>query len=301
MGILNARVVERDEWLAMRRQGIFSTDVAKILRLCPPAWGGPLDVALDKRGLLPERTSKEMDAGLRLEPYVAAIYAAETKQELAKPLPRFHHSVAWMGATGDYVGDNGVNVSIKTTNRGEGWGEPWTDQIPEQYLTQSQWEMSVFGLEETHVAVLGPTPSEFRIFRVPISYTLIDKLVQICGDFWHRLQSGWTPEIDWSDPRTPDLISLLYRPDETVTCELDAEALQWVQERERLGREISDATDARDFLKAKLIQRMQTASVGYLPDGRELRRTTINKADHMVRAHDETTMRVCKARKARKA
>ena len=243
-----------------------------------------------------------MWAGTQLEPYVAALYSLETGVELQKVADlRWHPLESWMGTSLDYLPTRSdpVIVECKTTSRGDGWGQPWTDEVPEYYLVQVMWQLAVTRLQEAHLACLGPTPHEFRIFRIPRSDAVIDRLVEICGDFWMRLRSGWMPEPDWADERTWELIPLLYAPNPAETCILDESALGLVQEREALTEVIGQASRRKDEIKARLIERMGHAVCGYLPDGRRVERKSVLMPEHIVKAHKQDRLTVRQPKKAK--
>ena len=76
-----------DEQLAMRRQGIGSSDITAILGVSPYADHTPISVLMDKRGLVhrkPEDETPAMRLGHMLEDVAATMYVDDFGVELVK-------------------------------------------------------------------------------------------------------------------------------------------------------------------------------------------------------------------------
>jgi predicted phage-related endonuclease len=90
------------------------------------------------------------------------------------------------------------------------WGEPGTDEIPEEYVLQVQHGMLVVAarfditIEVADVAVLIGL-DDYRQYEVPADRELQEMLVDEERDFWRRVQSGDAPPIT-----TPNDVKLKY-------------------------------------------------------------------------------------------
>lgn len=184
---------DRAAWLNERRKGIGGSDVAAVLGLSP--WKTPLQVYLDKRGEAEETPDNEaMLWGRVLEPVIRQQYAERTGRTVLVPETILSHPQhGFMLANLDGITDDRRVVEIKTSSVGKGWGEPGSDEIPEQYLLQVQHYMAVTGCDVADVAVLIGG-SDFRLYEVPADRELHEMLVDAEADFWQRVIEGIPPE-----------------------------------------------------------------------------------------------------------
>lgn len=183
----------RDDFLKSRATGIGGSDAAAILGLS--RWKSPFQVYQEKRGeaaQTPDNAS--MRWGRYLEPVVRQAYADDTGRAVRLPdgLVR-HQQHTFMIANLDGVTDDGRVVEIKTARTSQGWGEPGSDQVPQEYLLQVQHYMAVTGLVVADVAVLIGG-SDFRLYEVPADKELQDMLISAEAEFWSCVQSGYPPE-----------------------------------------------------------------------------------------------------------
>lgn len=264
-------------WLEARREGIGSSDAA-------PACGittfgrGPLDVWLDKTGGLPPRKeNREMKWGLLLEDVVAAAYEELTGRRVVHPKARlFHHdSLAWMLASPDRLtAEQDRIVELKTARTAEGWGEPWTDEVPEAYLIQVQHQMAVMdcGLAEICVLIAGSEP---RVYVIPRRQDIIDAMIRKEADLWSLVLRGEPPPVNWDDEHAAELVEMLRWPTPGTSTDLAGVCVQWADAHSILGQEMAAYGAARDQLRARLVEAMGEAEVGVLPDGRRVRRRLV--------------------------
>ncbi len=289
---------ERQEFLQGRRDVIGSSDIAKLVGLSP--YGGELDLYLDKVGLLPARETPQTRWGLKLEEAVATAYEEETGRELlpAKAQTYVHPEYPFAGASPDrFTIDYERIVELKTARNNEGWGSPGTDEVPPLYLVQTQWQILVTGIELADIAVLI-AGSDFRIYSIPRSEEIIATLVPVAAAFWERVQRREPPPPDWTDPRTPYLLSLLYRPQPGKEVSLyEEEHVEYANDYQRLGVTITDLEKQREICKGRLIEALKDAGAGVLPDGRRVTRTLRGRKGYTVEASDYTDFRIVKARR----
>lgn len=289
----------REQWLATRRIG--SSDAANVCGI-EGAFGSPLETYLEKMGALLRRQTEAMRLGLLLEPVVAQLYQEETGHEVRLTAPPgetrsfYRESLPWASATPDRFAGPAESpwiLELKIASLARDWGQPGTDEIPLPYLLQVQHQMAVLDRDRADVAVLI-AGTDFRHYTVRRHEELIASLMQIEAAFWDRLQRR-DPPIDWHHPDTPKLLSLLHRPDEGKTVTLGPFASLAVEEYEVLGRTIKGLAERRDQAKARVIEEMQDAGVGLLPDGRRVRRKVkhVRQSTHPERK--EIEFRVLKA------
>jgi predicted phage-related endonuclease len=90
-----------------------------------------------------------------------------------------------------------ILVEIKTAGARQAakWGEPGTDQIPDHYLLQVQWYLTLTKRQAADIAVLLGG-QEFRLYHLAHNPTLEARLLEIGEKFWkHNVLGVNPPEI----------------------------------------------------------------------------------------------------------
>lgn len=149
--------VNRDAWLAYRRNGIGASEVAAILG-CGIGDSSPAEVWAVKKGLHEVAVNEAMWWGTRDEQNILDRYELETGRKVpVRGVVVEHPEHSWAFATVDgldipekdgetWVSDAEFVVEAKSTARG------W-DGIPVAYRVQAQWQMFVTGLSVVRLAV----------------------------------------------------------------------------------------------------------------------------------------------------
>ncbi len=240
------------------------TDIGKIAGLSP--YGGPFDVYLEKIGEMPQReVSAPMKWGMRLESPIAEIYEEEVVGfKLASPGFMWRHKspATCIGGTPDRIYPDGSRVvEIKTANvrQASRWGEPMTDEVPEEYLAQCAWYMMLADAPACDVAVLVGG-NDFRVYRLQRDMDLEQSLLELGAKFWRDhvekfvpppidgsqtarawLESQWRKPLDIYKPATPAvdaIVARLMALDATISgAESEAEVLE-----HQLRMEIGEAS-----------------------------------------------------------
>jgi len=187
-----------EEWHAARAQGLGGTDISAVAGLNP--WRTPFDVYCEKRGLTERQPENEaMKMGKRLEPVVLDLYEEATGYQTEPGLFTVHPSLPWACGTPDALtlAPEGPLVEIKTAGARQAsrWGEPGTDQIPDHYLLQVQWYLTLTKRQAADIAVLLGG-QEFRLYHLAHNQALEDRLLEIGEKFWkENVLAGNPPEI----------------------------------------------------------------------------------------------------------
>lgn len=182
---------QRQAWLAERRTGIGGSDAAAAVGLSK--WKSPLELYLDKRGELETEENEPMRWGNLLEPVVRQEYANRTGRTVVVPPGIIRHpTVQFALMTPDGIVDESRVLQVKTARTSDGWGEPGTGEIPQEYLLQVNHEMFVTGLPVADVAVLVGG-SDFRIYVVDADPDLQKMLIEQETEFWARVQAENPP------------------------------------------------------------------------------------------------------------
>jgi hypothetical protein len=213
---------ERQRFLAARREGVGSSDVAAIVG--QDRYKTALDVWLEKRGQHPDEdvTSPAMEAGIRLEPVVLEWTADERRLALGRFSPAWaqpmkHPDHEWARANPDAycyeAGDRDDLVArwesgaliiphLTPQRPDRDWGvmeakapgywsgrrnpDDWGEgQAPIEAVLQITWQMGVLGW--TWGIVCGLIGGQqLRHVRVDFDAELFDMLLDRADQFWHK-------------------------------------------------------------------------------------------------------------------
>lgn len=204
------------EWYAVRRSGIGSSDLPKILGLS--AYGSPGHVWAAKRGDIPEEDAGEAGRwGHLLEDVIArewadrhgvTVAAAPTLRHVDHP-----HRLASLDRLVTGCPDAEVcDLEIKT--RSAYVAGSWRDDVPDDVLAQAQWQLLVTGLPHVHVACLvgGQRLVEHLVLPEP---AVQDYIGAEADRLWEAVQAGARPQVD-SAALLLDLLDRLYPKREGV-------------------------------------------------------------------------------------
>jgi putative phage-type endonuclease len=244
----------REYWLLERRTGIGGSDAAAVLGLS--RWRSPLDVYLEKTGTDVEITdTPAMYWGRRLERVILEAYVEQTGVAVDAPVGVYRmlrsSTRPWQIYSPDGMAADRL-VEIKTARTAEGWGEPGTDEVPDDYAIQVQHGMAVTGLPRCDVAVLIGG-SDFRVYTVERDNALIADLIAAEAAFWQRVERRDPPP-----PRTYTEAQRLWgrasppRVPVYATDEAEAAYRELLHVREQL----SALSEREEALKAVLCSEM---------------------------------------------
>lgn len=161
----------------------------------------PLQLWAEKRGLSePFEGNEYTDWGNRLEPVIRQKYA-----EVVGVIVRVSDTVVcprypWRSATPDGIWENrerGVEIKQRGAHRADEWGEPGTDQVPNDVAIQCHWNMDVTGIPRWDVAVLLGG-NQFGIYHLFADKELAADLTKVGRAFWDHVENGTEPPVDGS-------------------------------------------------------------------------------------------------------
>jgi putative phage-type endonuclease len=227
-----------------RRTGIGGSDAAAALGLSP--WRTPFDLWIEKLGEGdPLPASEPMRWGKLLEPVIAAEYCRRTGRTI-EPAPALirHPTHPWMigHIDGRVVDEPGRILEVKTAGIGIGWGEPGTDEIPLQYLTQCHHYLIVSGAEAVDVAVLIGG-QDFRLYTIRRDDDIAGSLFEQEYTFWQCVQDRVPP-----DPvNTADAVrrwGRLRSAGAVTASEIEQQAIERMREIRRIRADLDVEEDA---------------------------------------------------------
>jgi len=259
----------RDDWLAVRKQGIGSSDAGAAVGLNP--YQSPLELWLIKTGrdgglptIDPNDETSPMYWGTLLEPIVAAHYTRRTGNKVSKINAVLQHpdpDKAWMLANIDreVVGAGDVQI-LECKTAGEFGARLWRDGVPEYVVCQVQHQLAVTGKAAADVCVLI-CGQEIRVYRIERDEELIARLIELERRFWHYVETDTPPPADGSDSAEVAL-RCLYPRDAGNTLDLRQDRAMSVAFADLIAvREaIAEREQIEAELKQKILQRMGDAS-----------------------------------------
>lgn len=287
-------------WHERRRSVIGASDAAAVAGLSP--WATALGVWVDK---VKPPTANEMTeaqaTGLAQEPAIAKLYQRRTGIPLAEPAESIivHAKHPFMGASIDRLRPDRGIVELKNVNgrMANLWGDDGTDQIPDHVGLQVAHQMACADTDRAEVAALIGG-CELRVYPIPRNESLIARLIEIEAAFWDHVLTRTAPPPDWNHPTTAALIAAMYPPQEGEEVTLDDAALALVEQFDEWGEEEKKAKAQRAAVKARLIERMGTAALALLPNGRLIARNTIQRKAYTVDACEYVDFRIRAARRS---
>ncbi len=193
--------LERDAWLAERRQGIGGSDIAAILGLSP--WKTAVSVWLDKTGQkADEPPTMAMMLGTELEDLVARLYAQENGRKVHRFTTMLHNGILLGNIDrlvipeGKEMASFGKDIHTDTLLECKTSRNDWTDGVPLYYQTQVQHYMGLAPkIQHADVACLFLGPNRhFETYRVERDDEVIAYQQLKAEEFWMRyVENGEVP------------------------------------------------------------------------------------------------------------
>lgn len=276
--------MNRDQFLKERMAGIGGSDAAAVLGLS--SRGTALDVYLEKRAEKPHDDTMDNAQlfGILLEPVLRDVYNQRHPGALVqKPEHMLRHP-----KHGFIVGNpDGLAAGAKrgwegkTARTDRGWGEPGSDQIPQEYLIQCQHYMVLTLLPVWDVSVLIGG-QDYREYEVPADRELHEMLVDAEADFWQRVQRGEPPDPDWESPHTLAAVRRLYRGTNGESIPATPQHEHWRAVMEDAAEMESKMKAVAEGAKARLLYDMGDAAKLTFADGKCLRRKLTKRKGYTV-------------------
>lgn len=187
------------EQLELRKKGIGGSEIAAICGL--NKYMGPVDVWRAKCDpTYVVSISAPMERGVYLEDGIANWYAARTGAKLHRTGTLVHPSISLVRCTPDRIAEfpeSSVDVSIKSPGpfTQDEWGEPGTDQVPEAYFVQVQWELiileALYDIRRAHV--VAPLDNDLDVYNVLADADTQGHLIEEAQRFWRDHVVTQTP------------------------------------------------------------------------------------------------------------
>ena len=275
--LIKTNELSRDQWLAVRKGGIGSSDAGTAAGINP--YQSQLELWMIKTGRdtsLPKVDPNDEDSpmywGTLLEPIVAAHYTKRTGNRVRKINAVLQHpdtDKSWMLANIDREVMGATDVQIlECKTAGEFGARLWRDGVPDYVVCQVQHQLAVTGKAAADVCVLI-CGQEIRIHRIERDDLLIERLIALERQFWHYVETDTPPPADGS--ASADMaLRCLYPQDRGNVIDL--------REERNLSAIFADLVSVRDAianheaietqLQQTLQQHMGDASVALFETGK---------------------------------
>lgn len=267
---VSTRDLSREEWLAVRQEGIGSSDAAAAVGLNP--FKSPLALWLEKTGRVADVPCPDEGPlywGQVLEPLVAKHYCQQYGRKVRRVNAVLQHPEhPWMLANLDreVLGCPEVQIlECKTAGLQGAW--LWREGVPQSVQVQVQHQLAMTGKAAADVAVLLGG-HQLEVHRVERDEALIEHLVALERDFWRLVQEDVPPPADGS-ASSEAALRRLYPQDDGRTLDFREDAVlsgcfqSLKQVREQLGR--LESQEAQ--LKQQLQEAMGSATKAVFAEG----------------------------------
>lgn len=267
--LINTKELPREEWLAVRKSGIGSSDAAAAVGLNP--YKSQLELWLEKTGrdaALPKADPQDEESPLYwgnvLEPIVAWHYSKRTKNKVRRINAVLQHpdpALPWMLANIDreVIGADDVQI-LECKTAGINGARLWKEGVPEYVQLQVMHQLAVTGKQAADVAVLLGGQS-LEIHRIERDEQLIARLIGLEQRFWQYVETDTPPPADGTASAELAL-RCLYPEDngQTVDFSCNAGLVAAYLELKALRQSIAEKETREAQLKQMLQQAMGEAT-----------------------------------------
>ena len=204
--LISTKELPREDWLAVRKQGIGSSDAAAAVGLNP--YKSQLELWLEKTGRdasLPKVDPQDEESpaywGNVLEPIVAWHYSKRSGNRVRRINAVLQHpnpELSWMLANIDreVIGVDEVQI-LECKTAGINGARLWKEGVPEYVELQVMHQLAVTGKQAADVAVLLGG-QHLEIHRIERDEQMIARLIELESKFWTYVETDNPPPADGS-------------------------------------------------------------------------------------------------------
>lgn len=218
--LVDTKLLNRDEWLEVRKQGIGSSDAAAACGLNP--YMSMLELWMIKTGRMQPQVEQAVSLntakpyaplywGTKLEPLIAEHYQNLTSNKVRRVNAVLQHpddDKSFMLANLDYsiVGSDEVQI-LECKSVGQWGAKHWQHSVPLHVIIQVQHQLAVTGKQAAHVCVLL-CGHEAKLFKVERNELVIDSIIRAERSFWAHVLHDTPPMVDGSESTARALAAL---------------------------------------------------------------------------------------------
>lgn len=307
--ILEDVTANREQWLAMKKNKVSSSNIAAIAGLSK--WRSPLEVWAEWTGKEPNtfQGNRFTQLGNLLEPFVADLYSERTGREVRRANALYaNKEYPFAVVSPDYFevrDDDTLGVlEIKTGTLRQ--IKHWTDgRCPEEYIAQLQFQLGILDIDHgTLTAFLGLDTDEDYTHPFQFDAEMFALLIERAEEFLDLVKRDVPPD---AGPGDSELIrKIVRRSDKEIYFEGDtashvAELLTDLDALRLKIDPLKQSLKPLDELKKTAENQLKLFLAGHefgvLPDGRVVRHTVTHVVEKKAREYDRETLSLPKAGK----
>lgn len=274
--LVTTKAMPRDEWLAVRKGGIGSSDAAAAVGLNP--YKSQLELWMEKTGrdgALPKIDPHDEESpaywGNILEPIAASHYSKRSGNRVRRINAVLQHpdpELPWMLANIDreIIGAADVQI-LECKTAGINGARLWKEGVPEYVQLQVMHQLAVTGKQAADVAVLLGG-QHLEIHRIERDERMIARLIELERKFWDYVVTDTPPPADGSDS-ADQALRCLYPADSGLVVDFSANpalAIAYV-ELKSVRHSIAQQEKRESQLKQTLQQAMGEATRAQFSSG----------------------------------
>ncbi|WP_394125044.1 YqaJ viral recombinase family nuclease [Psychrobacter nivimaris] len=232
--LVSTKDLSREDWLAVRKQGIGSSDAAAACGIHP--YLSMLELWMIKTGRMTSNIDASSNNGIEgysllywgntLEPMVAKYYQEHTGNKVRRVNAVLQHAEPdnhFMLANLDYAVTGSDDVQIlECKTAGEHGAKLWKHGVPLYVTCQVQHQLAVTGKQAVHICVLL-CGHETKIYKVERDEHLIESIIRHERLFWHYVETDTPPTPDHSESAAKALKLLYPKPKPSSKIDLSAD------------------------------------------------------------------------------
>jgi putative phage-type endonuclease len=274
--LIGTKELPREDWLAVRKQGIGSSDAGAAVGLNP--YKSQLELWLEKTGrdaALPKIDPQDEESpaywGNVLEPIVAWHYSKRTGKKVRRINAVLQHpdpELPWMLANIDreVIGADDVQI-LECKTAGINGARLWKEGVPEYVQLQVMHQLAVTGKQAADVAVLLGG-QHLEIHRIDRDEQMIARLIELERKFWQYVQTDTPPPVDGS-ASSEAALRCLYPQDNGQSADFRGNAglTATYLELKAIRQSIAEKESRESHLKQILLQAMGEATRAEFSNG----------------------------------
>jgi putative phage-type endonuclease len=245
-------------WHELRAANIGGSDVAALIGISP--YKSKWQLWMEKAGKLEAEdlsSNTAIQAGTFLESGIANWAAHRWGMSISKVTDYYTvDDVVGMGASLDYIAQDGRPVEIKWSARGHGWQYDGDKilEAPEHYLIQVQHQIACInanGIDADSAWLIALIDNEPRRMLIPRHDVVIDAIKDGISSFWVSMIASQEPDPDFS--MDGDAISQMFGTLPMADVELDSDAAPLFAQYVEASAAEKVAKDSKEQIKAQLL------------------------------------------------
>ncbi len=262
------------EQLEMRKSGIGASEMPAIMGEDP--YRTAIDIYLEKTSKAPPFEGNQYTYwGNVLEPAIAQRYAELNGVELVESDTLVHQKHSWMMATPDRIVMVDPRRGLECKNRGaysvfgKQWGEPGTDEVPNEVAIQCHASMEVTGFKRWDAAVLIGG-NDWSSYVLEYDKVIAESMVEVAHDFWHEhVLKDICPELDGSESSANYVASKWQKHGELIVP-ADEKTASTAEQLREVRALIKEYGESEERYKNLIKDAIGEAAGVELPDGKKI-------------------------------